>query len=272
MCLTYELYLPINNTISTLLRLSKLTNYFIYQWQSKIILLGLYVLIKSPWRTDTHENTKQHGNVLTTILSRTTVYDSAHLQASECDLRSRLFNNFILCTFTINNKSILLYMVFIIYIFNYYNYLINICRNMSGKTFSRALNYFTFRMSFMFHNNGCYCFVLLFLLCVCGVCFFHLFIFIYVFCVGGGARCSSAVRAFAHGGMGRRIDPSWGGPIELHDWCNKGRGMCYPVCGMMHIKEPLLLVGKSSPCGGSGFPPSKSEWSFTICMTPYNRK
>ena len=29
-----------------------------------------------------------------------------------------------------------------------------------------------------------------------------------------GARCSSVVRAFAHGAMGRRIDPSWGGPIE----------------------------------------------------------
>ena len=29
----------------------------------------------------------------------------------------------------------------------------------------------------------------------------------------------------------------------LHDWCNKGCGMCYPVCGMMHIKEPLLLIG-----------------------------
>ena len=27
--------------------------------------------------------------------------------------------------------------------------------------------------------------------------------------------CSSAVRAFAHGAMGRRIDHSWGGPIEL---------------------------------------------------------
>ena len=40
----------------------------------------------------------------------------------------------------------------------------------------------------------------------------------------------------------------------LHDCCNKGRGMCYPVCGMMHIKEPLLLIGKSSPCGGSGYP------------------
>ena len=33
----------------------------------------------------------------------------------------------------------------------------------------------------------------------------------------------------------------------LHDWCNKGRGMCYPVCGMVHIKEPLLLIGKSNP-------------------------
>ena len=46
----------------------------------------------------------------------------------------------------------------------------------------------------------------------------------------------------------------------LHDWCNKGRGMCYPVCGMVHIKEPLLLIGKSSPCGGSGFPLLLSEW------------
>ena len=40
----------------------------------------------------------------------------------------------------------------------------------------------------------------------------------------------------------------------LHDWCNKGRGMCYPVCGMVHIKEPLLLIGKSSLFGDSEFP------------------
>ena len=46
----------------------------------------------------------------------------------------------------------------------------------------------------------------------------------------------------------------------LHDWCNKGRGMCYPVCGMVHIKEPLLLIDKSSLCGGSGFPFSLSEY------------
>ena len=43
-------------------------------------------------------------------------------------------------------------------------------------------------------------------------------------------------------------------------------GMCYPVCGMMHIKEPLLLIGKSRLCGGSGFTLSLSEWSFTIIM------
>ena len=23
---------------------------------------------------------------------------------------------------------------------------------------------------------------------------------------------------------------------SVHDWCNKGRGMCYPVCGMVHLK------------------------------------
>ena len=75
------------------------------------------------------------------------------------------------------------------------------------------------------------------------------------------------VRAFAHGVMGRRIDPSWNGPMSyfsfqpvLHDWCNKGCGMCYPVYGMVHIKKPLLLIGKSSLCGGSGF------------LMPYNRK
>ena len=44
------------------------------------------------------------------------------------------------------------------------------------------------------------------------------------------------VRAFAHGAMGRRIDPLGVNPLSyfsfqpvLHDWCNKGRGMCYLV-------------------------------------------
>ena len=37
--------------------------------------------------------------------------------------------------------------------------------------------------------------------------------------------------------------------------------VCYTVCGIMHIKEPLLLFGKSSQCGGSRVP--LTEWSFT---------
>ena len=66
---------------------------------------------------------------------------------------------------------------------------------------------------------------------------------------------------------------SWGGPIELFLVpATKGRGMYYPVCGTVHIKEPLLLIGESSPCGGSGFPLSLSEWFFTICLMSYNRK
>ena len=60
--------------------------------------------------------------------------------------------------------------------------------------------------------------------------------------------------------------------LVLYDVCNEGRGMCYPVCGMVHIKEPLLLIGKSSKCGGSGFHLSLSECYFTICLMPYNLK
>ena len=33
----------------------------------------------------------------------------------------------------------------------------------------------------------------------------------------------------------------------LHNWCNTVHGMYYPVCGEVHIKDPLLLIGKSSP-------------------------
>ena len=41
--------------------------------------------------------------------------------------------------------------------------------------------------------------------------------------------------------------------------------MYYPFCEMVHIKDPLLLIGKSCPCsGGNGFPISLYEWSFTI--------
>ena len=79
-------------------------------------------------------------------------------------------------------------------------------------------------------------------------------------------KCHIALKVLVYFNVNSRI------VYLLHDRCKKGRGMCYPVCGMMLIKEPLLLIGKSSPCGGSRFPLLLSEWSFTICLTPYNRK
>ena len=54
------------------------------------------------------------------------------------------------------------------------------------------------------------------------------------------------VRAFTDGAMGHWIDPSWW--ISDSCQCSKGRGMCYPVSRMVHIKEHLLLIGKSSTC------------------------
>ena len=87
------------------------------------------------------------------------------------------------------------------------------------------------------------------------------------------------VRAFAHGAMDRRIDPSWGGPIELFLVPASAPRLVYQrpwyVLSCLWdcaYKKTLLLIGKSSPCGGSGFPLSLSEWSLTICPTPYNRK
>ena len=84
-------------------------------------------------------------------------------------------------------------------------------------------------------------------------------------------RCGSVVRVFPYGVEGSSDRSFLVGPYSyfsfqpvLHDWCNNGSGMCYHVHGMMHIKESLLLLGKSRPCGGSGFPLSLYEWSFTM--------
>ena len=49
----------------------------------------------------------------------------------------------------------------------------------------------------------------------------------------------------------------------LHNWCNKGHGMYYPVYGIVHIKEPLLLIGKSNPCSDSNrFPLYQGSFSY----------
>ena len=41
--------------------------------------------------------------------------------------------------------------------------------------------------------------------------------------------------------------------------------MCYHVCGMAHINNPSLLIENVTRVI------ALSEWSFTICLTPYNR-
>ena len=98
----------------------------------------------------------------------------------------------------------------------------------------------------------------------------------FSFLSSGAGRSSEVERSFmvqwVVGSILHGVDPLsyFSFQPELHDWCSKGRGMCYPVCGMVHIKEPLLLIDKSSL--GSGFPFSLSEWPLTICLTPYNRR
>ena len=68
-----------------------------------------------------------------------------------------------------------------------------------------------------------------------------------------GARCSSVVRAFDHGAMGRRIDPSWWThcAVSCSSQCSMigiPKGMiCGILCDMVNIKEHLMLIGKS--CG-----------------------
>ena len=86
-----------------------------------------------------------------------------------------------------------------------------------------------------------------------------------------------SVRSWCDGSSDRSfmVDPLVYFSFQLvpHDCCNNICGMYYHVCEMMHIKEPLLLSGKSSLCGGGGFPLSLSEWFLTIlCLTPYNHK
>ena len=81
---------------------------------------------------------------------------------------------------------------------------------------------------------------------------------------GGGEEAVLLVGSFLHGG-----------PIEVFlipVCCSTKAVVCDILSGILHIKEPLLLIGKSNPCGGCGFPLSLSEWSFTIYLTPYNRK
>ena len=81
-----------------------------------------------------------------------------------------------------------------------------------------------------------------------------------------GAGCSSVDSVPAFEAVGRRIDPSqwtqlqfglFSVPTSGPQLVIKGRGMYCSVYGKVHIKDPLVLIEKSSLCGGSGFPSKK---------------
>ena len=55
------------------------------------------------------------------------------------------------------------------------------------------------------------------------------------FGVLGGVRCSSVVRAFAHGAMGRHIDPSW----WIH-WAISRSSQC-PTTGVAKAVVCIIL-------------------------------
>ena len=56
----------------------------------------------------------------------------------------------------------------------------------------------------------------------------------------------------------------------IHNWSIKRCGMYGPVSVKVHIKDRLLLIGKSSLCGSGGFP-LKKYVTMTICLTSNSR-
>ena len=57
----------------------------------------------------------------------------------------------------------------------------------------------------------------------------------------------------------------------IYAWFIKGCGMYCPVCGKVHIKDPLLLIRKSSLCGDSQFH-LKRYVTMTICLMSNSRR
>ena len=70
----------------------------------------------------------------------------------------------------------------------------------------------------------------------------NFFIFCYLqtdFIMLMGVRCSTVVRAFAHGAMGCRIDPSWSGPIDFFSRSSQ----CSTTGVTKVVVCPILSVG-----------------------------
>ena len=83
------------------------------------------------------------------------------------------------------------------------------------------------------------------------------------------------VRAFAHGAMGRQIDPSWGGPIELFlvpasapRLVQQRPWYVLSCLEMVHIKRTLAVIQERVVhVAAAGFLPH-----YLNGRLPYNRK
>ena len=66
------------------------------------------------------------------------------------------------------------------------------------------------------------------------------------------------------------VDPLGYFPFQpvLHDLCNKGCGMCSPVRGMVHTKEPLLLIEKRNKKLTHYFQSSDKQAPFLLRASP----
>ena len=84
----------------------------------------------------------------------------------------------------------------------------------------------------------------------------HIYIYIYIYIYIWGQDVAQAVE---HSAVKVWI-------LTVHNWSIKGCGVCCPVCGKVHIQDPLLLIGKSSQCSESRFP-LKKYVTMTIHLT-----
>ena len=93
------------------------------------------------------------------------------------------------------------------------------------------------------------------------------------------SKMSFVLRVFTHGVMGHWIHHSWWTywAISRSSQCSTTGVTKAVVCVILSVgwcikKTTLLLIGKSRTCSSSRFPLSLFEWSFTICLMPYNHK
>ena len=117
------------------------------------------------------------------------------------------------------------------------------CQELSGRAQQR-INYFCNT------RTSCWCVCVCACVCVCVVCV-----------------CESVCVAhvlFIYFVIPQTRDPLcyFSSKPVLHDSCSKDRSMCYPVCGLGRIKEPLLLIERVSHVVGQRVS-SLTKWSFT---------